>query len=333
MKIAFFEIEPFEKDFFTKQFPNHELFFSQKPLSSRTAKKFVDVDIIAVFTFSRIDKIILDNLPKLSCIVTMSTGYDHIDLVEAKKRNISVCNVPEYGQNTVAEYAFGLLQTLNRNIIPAVFKTQKKDFNYKGLIGSDLEGKTLGVLGAGKIGKHMIRYAKAFNMNILVYDLYAPKCLAKELGFTYSTLPNLCKHSDVISLHLPLLSETRHILGSKEISLMKKNVLIINTSRGALIDTRALISALDKKRIAGCALDVLEYECDMKKESRFVLSKDSNKRRLHIALDNDDLLFRDNVIITPHLAFYTYEALERIAKITSSNIKGALRKRFINKVS
>ena len=330
MNIAFFELEPFEKEFFTKEFSKHQLSFSSKPLTSRNAKKYSSSDIIVVFTFSTINKTVLDSLPNLSCIITMSTGYDHIDISEAKKRNINISTVPQYGQNTVAEHAFGLLLALNRHIVQAVTRTRLKEFNFKGLLGRDLAKKTIGILGAGKIGQHMIKYARAFDMDVLVFDKYADRALAKKLGFKYTSLNTLCKQSDFISLHLPLVPETKHILSTKEFSLMKKEVLLVNTGRGALIDTRALLVALDKKQIAGCALDVLESECDLKKESRFALAKHPPKQRLHLAVDNTELLFRQNVLITPHLAFYTQEALQRIADTTAKNIKGAISKKYCN---
>ena len=333
MNIAFFELESFEKEFFSKQLSKHKLSFSSKPLTLRTVKKHVDTNILVVFTFSKIDKVIIDKLPKLSCIITMSTGYDHIDIAYAKEKNICVSTVPQYGQNTVAEHAFGLLQTLNRNIIQAVIRTRSKEFDYHGLIGRDLAGKTIGILGAGNIGQKMITYAKAFNMKVLVYDKFSDRGLAKKLGFRYTTLPTLCKNADFISLHLPLLPQTTGIIGSKEFSLMKKECLLINTGRGGLIDTKALIIALDKKQIAGCALDVLEYENDMKKESRFALSKNPERRRLRLAVDNTELLFRKNVIITPHLAFYTREAVQRIADTSLKNINAFIKKKPINVVN
>jgi D-lactate dehydrogenase len=333
MNIAFFELEPFEKDFFSKEFSKHTLTFSSSPLNSRNAKKYANADIVVVFTFSKINKTVLDKLPKLSCITTMSTGYDHIDLEEASKRKIKVLTVPQYGQNTVAQHAFGLLLALNRNIVEAVLRTRLKEFNYKGLIGVDLENKTIGILGAGKIGQYMIKYAKSFGMNVLVYDKYADKSLAKTCGFTYSSLNNLCKKSDFISIHLPLLAETKHLISDKEFSLMKKDCLLINTSRGGLIDTRALLVALDKKQIAGCALDVLESEGDLKKEARFALAKHPERERLHLSVDNTELLFRKNVIITPHLAFYTKEAVQRIADTTLKNIKSAIAKKHCNVIN
>ncbi len=333
-KISFFELETFEEHYFKEQLKQHNIQFSKKPLTSRNTKKYASTEIIIVFIGSKINKAVIDKLPKLKGIITMSTGYDHIDIDYAKTKNIAVSNIPFYGQNTVAEHSFGLLQALNRNIVEAVRRTREGIFDYRGLMGQDLEGKTIGILGTGHIGQYMIRYAKAFRMNVIATDAYPRKDLEKQLGFKYVRLQTLCKQADFISLHLPLLDSTRYILGEKEFSMMEKQPLIINTGRGPLIDTKALIEALDKKQIRGAALDVLEQECDLQKEARPKASFCTlDEESLQILVENHALLHRNNVIITPHLAFYTEEALMRIMKTTLQNIKGILSKRYKNKVN
>lgn len=331
--IACFELEPFEKAYLKKKLSRHKLIFVDKPLTSRNASYYKDADIIVIFIFSEINKKVLDKFSKLRCIATMSTGYDHIDVQAATSKKISVCTVPFYGQNTVAEHAFALLLSLNRHIVQAVSQTKKHSFNYHGLRGRDLAGKTLGVVGAGHIGQYMIHYAKAFGMKVIVYDAHKNPRLAKKENYTYVTLQTLCKQSDFISLHLPLFEQTRHIIGEKEISLMKSDAFIINTARGALIDTDALVRALDEKRIAGCALDVLEYECDQQQKRIYSFVKHPDPTRLKICVENHELMNRDNVIITPHLGFYTDEALRRILDTTVENIKGCIKKSYTNKVN
>jgi D-lactate dehydrogenase len=331
--ISFFELEPFEEKFFKKSLKGHNLRFSRKPLTARNVKKYSDSDVVVVFVFSKITAKVIDSLPNLSLIATMSTGYDHIDVSYANKKKIIVSNVPFYGQNTVAEHAFGLLQSLNRNIVEAVRRTRDSMFDYSGLMGRDLEGKTLGVLGTGHIGQYMIRYARAFGMKVIASDAFPNKELAKSLGFSYVSLNTLCKQSDFISLHLPLLPTTKHILGKKEFSLMKKKPIIVNTGRGPLINTEDLIDALDKKLIRGAALDVLEQECALKNEVRPKASFcTADADALKLLVENHNLLHRNNVIITPHLAFYTEEALMRIMKTTLQNVKGSFSKRYKNKV-
>lgn len=330
--IACFELEPFEKNYLKKKLSRHNLVFVDKPLTSRNASRYKDADIIVVFIFSKITKAVLEKLPKLRCITTMSTGYDHIDISEATQRKISVCTVPFYGQNTVAEHAFGLLLSLNRHIVQAVSQTRKHEFDYRGLRGRDLQGKTLGVVGTGHIGQFMIRYAKAFGMKVIAFDAYKNEKLAKKESFKYVSLQTLCKQSDFISLHLPLLAQTKHIIGEKEFLLMKPEAFLINTARGGLIDTDALIRALDEKRLAGCALDVLEYECDQQQKT-FSFVKHPDTTRLKVCVENHELMNRENVIITPHLGFYTDEALQRILDTTIENIKACLKKKYVNKIN
>ena len=332
MKIHFFELESFEKEYYQKQLKQHDLTFDPKALTARRASKHKDADVIVVFIFSKITAELMDKLPKLRCICTMSTGYDHIDVEAARMRGIRVCSVPAYGQNTVAEHAFGLLQALNRNIVPAVDRTRNCNFDYRGLLGVDLYRKTLGVIGTGKIGQYLIRYANAFGMRVIAYDKFKNEDLQKDLGFQYVSKRRLCKESDFISLHVPLLEDTKHMISKEEFSLMKPSVQIINTSRGPLIDTKELIKALDKKKIKGAALDVLELENDLKQETRIATALRTDHERMCTLVENHNLLGRENVIVTPHLAFYTEEAVERIMDTTIKNINGHVKNRYVNKI-
>ncbi|MBN1175555.1 hydroxyacid dehydrogenase [Candidatus Woesearchaeota archaeon] len=332
MQISFFELENWEKEIFQKALPKHKLLFDPKPLTARNALKHKDSEVLAIFVFSKITKQVLDKFSKLKYIATMSTGFDHIDLEEAKKRGIKVSNVPFYGQNTVAEHAFALLQALNRHIVEAVWRTRNQKFDYKGLMGSDLAGKTIGILGTGNIGQHMIRYANAFNMNVIAYDKFKSLALEKKLNFKYVSLKKLCTTADFISLHLPLVEGTCHIIGEKEFDVMKKSAMIINTGRGPLIDTKALIDALNKNKIGGAALDVLELEDDLRKEAKMASSSFVNPNRLHGLVKNHALLHKPNVIVTPHLAFYTREAVTRIMDTSAQNIKGYINKKYKNLV-
>jgi len=332
MIISLFELEPFEKTFFRKEFKGHTLRFEDGPLTTRNVHKHKNAQVLVVFILSKVNCSVLDRLPKLKLITTMSTGYDHIDLEAAKKHGVRVSRVPVYGQNTVAEHAFALIQALNRHIVEAVSRTRLGNFNYHELMGHDLASQTLGIIGTGHIGEYMIRYAKSFGMRVLAYDAYPRKDLAKTYGFRYTSLNELYKKSDIISLHVPLFPQTHHILDNAAFSKMKKGVLIINTGRGPLIDTKELIRALDNKTVGGAALDVLELEGDLQQETKLALSLHSDKRRLATIVENHDLIFRPNVIITPHLAFYTQEALARILKTTVQNIRGHQHKRYKNTV-
>ena len=333
-KISFFELEPFEKKFFQTALKGHTLRFDAKPLTSRNAAKHADADAIIVFVMSSVDKKTLDKLPKLKFITTMSTGYNHIDIDETKKRGIRVSTVPKYGSNTVAEFAFALLLCLQRQLVSAIDRTRRGEFEFKGLLGNDLAGKTIGILGTGKIGIHMVQYALAFGMKVLAYDKFQNKQAAKKLGFTYTTVASICKRADIISLHLPLLPETEHILGPAEFKVMKKGMKIINTGRGPLIDTVALNKAVDKKIVASAALDVLEGEADFKKEARLCYTNCTplSNAQLKMIIQDHKLVNRPEVLVTPHLAFYTEEAVQRILDTTLVNIKGHLNKRYKNTV-
>ncbi len=315
MKIAFFEIEKWEERLFRKKLKGHKLLFFNETLNLTNVSKIKDFDIISTFIYSKIDKKILSKLPKLKMIVTRSTGYDHINMAETRKRKITICNVPSYGENTVAEHAFALILALSRKVHKSYVRIQKGDYSIKGLKGFDLMDKTIGVIGAGKIGLHVIRIAKGFGMNVLAYDMYPNHFLAEVMGFKYADLNEVLKKSDIISLHIPYTKQTNHLINSKTINLMKKGVIIINTSRGGVVDTKALLNGLNSKKIGGAGLDVIEGEKLIKEEKQFLhKAKYSETKKI---LETDyKLLSKDNVVFTPHIAFYSQEALERILDTT-----------------
>ncbi len=193
MKIAFFEINGWERDYFKGKLEKSSLKFFEGPLTSDNSSKFKDSEAISVFIYSKISKVILDGLPKLRFIATRSTGFDHIDIEECRRRGIVVSNVPFYGENTVAEHTFALILSLSRNIHKAYVKTTKGDFSIEGLKGFDLKGKTLGVIGAGHIGLHVIRTAKSFGMNVLAYDVFQNRFMSEVLGFEYAGFEEILK--------------------------------------------------------------------------------------------------------------------------------------------
>ena len=280
------------------------------------AKKF---NVISVFIYSRINKEVISSLPSLKLITTRSTGFDHIDLKEAKKRKILVCNVPFYGENTVAEHTFALILSLSRNVHKSYLRTLRGDFSIEGLKGFDLKDKVLGVIGAGHIGLHVIRIAKGFGMQVLASDAHQNKFLAEVLGFKYVSLDNLLRNSHIITLHVPYTKSTHHLINRENINLIKKGAILINTSRGAVVDSEALIEALDKKILSGVGLDVLEGEELIKEEKQLLY----DKKKLEVLANlvkGHILLSRDNVVFTPHIGFYSQEALERILETTVGNI-------------
>ncbi len=329
-KIAFFETEEWENEFIKTSLKNQHILFFKKKLTPGILPKIKDAEILVVFIYSKINKHILDDLQKLKLIATMSTGFDHIDLEECRKRNIVVCNVPTYGENTVAEHTFALILSISRKIPESIEKTRKGDFRLTGLRGFDLKGKTIGIVGCGNIGKHVARIAKGFEMKVLVFDINKDKSLAKKIGFKYASMESLLKNSDIITLHVPENKYTHHLLNKKTISKMKKGAILINTARGGIIETPALINALNKKIIRYAALDVLEGECFIKEEKELLHPEFMKACDLQTVLQNNILLKKPNVYITPHNAFNSKEALQRILDTTITNIKSFLKKKPLN---
>ena len=332
-KIAFFEAEEWEKPYLKNKLKDFDIIFFNDIINERNTNKIKNVEIISVFIYSNIGKTILGKLKNLKLIATRSTGFDHIDLKECKKRNIVVCNVPNYGENTVAEHTFALILNLTRKIHKAWERTRRLDFSVEGLRGTDLRGKTLGVIGVGNIGRHVIRIANGFEMNVIAYDIFKNKKLEKELDFKYASFGYLMKNSDIITLHCPYNKHTHHLINKDNIKKIKKGALLINTARGALIETDALVEALDKGILSGAGLDVLEDECFIKEDTQVMSKNFPKKCDIRIILEDHILAKKDNVIVTPHNAFNSVEALQRILDTTVENIKGFLRKKTVNKVT
>jgi len=331
MKIAFFELEKWEEEYIRKRLKGHKLYFSEKPMNLRDAGKFKDIDIVACFIYSDIKAEVLNKISRLKFISTMSTGIDHIDIEYCKRKGVKVSNVPSYGENTVAEHTFGLILTLSRRLDRAIQQTKKDDFSLNGLRGFDLKGKTLGVVGVGHIGQHVVKMAKGFDMNVIAYSRRKENELSGELGFKWVSFDNLLKKSDIITFHVPLTNETKYMLNMNNVKKIKRGAYVINTSRGEIIDTHALLYGLDSNIIAGAGLDVLEGEENIKEEK--MLLRNKNERDWQTFLQNHMLLKDKDVIITPHSAFYTKEALERILDKTIENIRGFLRGRVVNRVA
>ena len=320
MKVAFFEVKGWEKRYLKNRLKRNFLNFSHDSLNSENVQQFKDFDSISIFIYSKIDEPILRNLPNLKLITTRSTGFDHIDVRACKKHGITVCNVPSYGENTVAEHTFALILSLSRRICRTCSRLEN-NFSMKGLMGFDLKGKTIGVIGAGQIGLHVIRIAKGFGMNILAYDSHQSKILAEVLGFEYTSLGDLLVRSDIITLHVPYNKFTHHLLNKENFNLVKKGAILINTARGAIVETEALIEALDKKILSGAGLDVIEGE-ELINEEKQLLYEPKNLQALTNLVQDHTLLSKNNIIFTPHIAFYSKEALERILETTVENVVG-----------
>lgn len=316
MKIAFFDTHDFERTFFEKKNESfkHDITYFETRLTSQTAPLANDHDCICCFVNDVLDKTTLEMLEakNLKLIALRSAGYNNIDLEGAYGLGLTVVRVPAYSPYAVAEHAAAMLLSLNRKIHKSYMRVRDLNFSLEGLVGFDLHGKTVGVMGTGKIGTIFAGIMRGFGCRVLAHDLTPNKELESDKNVHYVSLPELYKESDIISLHIPLTSETNHIIDFHSISQMKTGVVLINTGRGALIDTPALIEGLKTGRVGAAALDVYEEEEGIFFEDR------SNE------ILQDDVLVRlilfPNVLITSHQAFLTREALESIAQTTLQNI-------------
>ncbi len=321
MKIVVFCNEDWEADYMKERLQGHDINFLKGITTDHAGFNDEQAEILSVFVNSPVGKTELDKFPNLKHIALRSTGYDHVDRAEVASRGITISYVPSYGENTVAEFAFGLILTVSRKLYECVKKVQDEGlFSQAGLRGFDLKGKTIGIAGTGRIGVHMIRMAKGFGMNVIAFDVCPNESLAQELGFTYVSLENFLQQADVISFHLPLTNETHHILNIGNIMTMKKGSVVINTARGGLIETEALVKGLREQILAGVGLDVLEEEGYIEDEAKLLFAPHPNESLLRTTLANHYLIEHPSAIITPHNAFNTIEAIKRILGTTVENI-------------
>lgn len=326
-RIAFFGVKSWERETIEREIINLDstgvgIFSKELHEDITLAKKY---DVVSVFVYSKLDKKVLDQLPNLKMVATRSTGMDHIDIDECKKRKIDVLNVPSYGENTVAEYTIALMLTVAKRIVPAHQSVEDGEFSPEGLTGIDIFGKTLGIVGVGRIGQNVIRIAKGLGMKVIAVERIPDPTKAKKLGFKYVTLDECLSQCDILTLHVPATPETRHLVNLKNIKLMKKGSILINTSRGKVVKTEAIIWALANNILWGAGLDVTEDE-DMVESIAMVSSTRPTKDDLQEVLSYHLLRDRDDVVFTPHNAFNTKEAIGRIIGTTIENIN-----KFINK--
>jgi len=322
MKIAFFGVKEEEKEFIQSNLQGEEIYLSDKALDSEHLPSESDFDIISVFIDSKVTKDVLNYFPNLKMVNTRSTGFDHIDLKACKEKNIIVTYVPGYGDNTVAEYAFGLLLNLTRKIYWAIDQIKEaENFSLEGLQGIDLKGKILGVVGTGRIGKEAIKIGNGFGMIIYAYDPYPDYNFALAYNVKYVSLEELLKNADCITIHCPLNSNTKNLINTGNISLLKENVYLINTARGGIVETKAIIKGLESGKLAGVALDVLEEETETKDEVEFLMKDSQKADELKTILENHILMKHPKVLISPHNAFNSKEALLRILKTSIDTIQ------------
>ncbi len=320
MKIHYFGSEAWEEGYIRTKLTGAEIVFHEGTLGAFPDLADPDAEGLCIFIDSPIGEPELARFPKLKLIATRSTGYDHIDLAAAKARGISVATVPFYGENTVAEFTFALLLALSRRIIDADERVREDGiFSPAGLRGFDLAGKTIGVVGTGHIGAHVIRMAKGFNMKVVGFDAFPNAELAHTLDFPYLSLEELLATSDIVTIHVPYNEHTHHLINAKNISSFKKGSYLINTARGAVVETAALVEALKSGIVAGAGLDVLEEENGLADEAVFLSTKPEDEKVRTVVADHY-LIDHPRVIVTPHAAFNTMEAIQRILDTTTENI-------------
>ena len=313
MIISFFSTQSYDKVFFDKYNTTHELRYFDVSLTEKTVVLAEGSQAICPFVNDQITEGVLVQLAKMGVqlIALRSAGYNNVDLAAAKKHGLTVVRVPAYSPHAVAEHAVALILTLNRKTHKAYNRVRDGNFSLDKLMGFDLFGKTVGVVGTGKIGKVFCHIMRGFGCTVLAYDIVENKALNTE-GVTYVTLPELLKKSDIVSLHCPLNTATHHLINAAALHTMKRGSMLINTGRGGLIDSKAVIEALKTGQLGYLGLDVYEQE-----EKLF--SKDFSE-----SIIQDDVILRllsfPNVLVTAHQAFFTEEALTQIAQITLGNI-------------
>lgn len=315
MKILFFSTQQFEPTVFNEinQKHGHEIHYFDYHLQEESVNAVPKADVVCCFVNDKINRRVIDVLKErgVKLIALRSAGYNHVDCVYALQQGISVCRVPAYSPHAVAEHTIALILSLNRKIPRAHNRVREGDFSLTGLMGFDLYQKTVGIIGTGKIGAVLASIMKGFGCNVIAYDIEQNKdCL--KLGVKYVPLTELLKSSHIISLHCPLNKETKHIINDKTLALMQTGVMLINTGRGQLIDTKAAINALKSKKLGYLGIDVYE-------EEQLLFFEDHSNDII-----NDDIFCRlqtfPNVLITGHQAFFTQEAVHNIASITIENI-------------
>ena len=325
MKIVIFNLEPWEQKTFDRLKDKYDVEYVDYPLTANNASQFQDAEVISTFIYSELDRHVLQQLSNLKLIATRSTGFDHIDSDYCEEHDIKVCNVPTYGENTVAEHVFGLLLAISHKLIEATERTRKGDFSLQGLQGFDLRGKTLGVIGTGNIGLCVIEIAKGFRMKVIAFDVKPKEETAAKLGFRYAPLEEVLAMADIITLHVPANPKTENMISTEQFKQMKDGVVLINTSRGSIVDTHALLRAIAEEKVAAAGLDVLPEEPVMGEEAELLRSVYTRRHNLDTLLADHVLLRLRNVIITPHSAFNTREAVRRIAETTVDNIEAFVR--------
>lgn len=324
MRIVVFEPEARDPRHFGALEARHDVVYVDEPLGVRNAGLYADAEVVSPFVASRLTAEVLSAFPKLALVATRSTGTDHIDTAWCDQHGVPVVNVPTYGESTVAEHVFALLLAVAHRLPEAVERARRGPFSPHGLQGFDLAGKTLGLVGTGRIGHHVARIGRGFEMEVLGTDVAPDPELSRDTGLRYVDLDELLSSSDVVSLHVPSTPATRRMISDREFGRMRQGTVLINTARGDVVDTPALVRALKSGRVAAAGLDVLSSEPLVRDEVELIASGAARRVDLGDLVADHVLLRMPQVIVTPHSAFNTREAVGRIAATTVENIQAFL---------
>ncbi len=322
-KIAFFDTKPYDEAQFNEIKDEYgiEIKYFESKLNQDSARMLAGCEAVCIFVNDKLDKTVIDLLYKsgVKVIALRCSGYNNVDIKSCKDK-ITVLRVPAYSPYAIAEHAMGMILMLNRKLHRAYIRTRDFNFSLNGLLGFDLHGKTVGVVGTGKIGRVFAEICTGFGMKVIGYDPYP----ASDSNIEYTDFKTLCEKSDIVSLHCPLTEKTKYIINKESISNMKDGVVIINTSRGKLIDSEALLDAIKDGKIGAAGLDVYEEESDLFFEdySDTIVLDDCLSR----------LISMPNVLVTSHQAFFTKEAISNIARTTMDNVKNFFEGNIVNEV-
>jgi D-lactate dehydrogenase len=313
MNTTFYELTAPEKQWVKRKYPKLNSKFLSGSLSVKNLPS-ASIEILSIHTADIVNEKVLQKLPNLKLIVSRTAGLDHIDLAACRSRKISVVNCPGLNATAVAEFVFGLLLNFYRQIPASLEIGKHLDFRASDFIGTELAGKTIGIIGTGAIGAHVAQIAKGFGMNLIGFDAFKNQDLAKETGLKYVTLMQLVKQSDIMTLHVPAIPSTNKMISAKLLAGFKTGSLLVNASRGAVVDTAAVIKALQSGKLSGFVADVLEVEASPKNVSKFTPSQ-KKMWALQKKLAN-----LPNVLLTPHTAHATVESDERLFTHTFETI-------------
>ncbi len=340
IKMLFFDYKPSEQNFFKRtKLTGFDIHFFEESLNETTVENLPDhlkteTTVISIFITSSISDAVLEKFPNLKILSTRSTGYDHIKLEDCKNKNIKVLNVENYGSKAVVQYTFGLMITLIRKILIAEKDVRAYKFEYHNYVGRELDKLTLGVIGTGAIGSEICHIANAFGMKILAWDSKENLEIISKYNVKYTDKTDLLKNSDVITLHLPLTDETKQTITRKEFAIMKSSAVLINTSRGELVNTEDLYNAITTGNLAGAGLDVIECENIAFSEKNIATKiKKSNPNCVEKVVLTRKLAQLDNVIVTPHVAYSTQDSIDRILTTTFNSIKDCIQGGHTNQIN